>query len=124
MKIRLIDGQPFVNAMLAYRGQRLDLEHALLDTGSAGTLFSVSKLLEIGMAVEPEDSVHQIRGVGGVEYVFLKRIDELAIDHLIVHNFDVEVGMMDYGFDIDAIIGLDFLVQVGAVIDLKQLEII
>lgn len=46
------------------------------------------------------------------------------IDNLIVHNFDVEVGMMDYGFDIDAIIGLDFLVQVGAVIDLKQLEII
>ena len=46
------------------------------------------------------------------------------IDNLIVHNFDVNVGMMDYGFDIDAIIGLDFLVQVGAVIDLKQLEII
>jgi hypothetical protein len=30
---------------------------------------------------------------------------------------------MDYGFAIDGIIGTDFLLQVGAVIDLSRLEI-
>jgi len=30
---------------------------------------------------------------------------------------------MDYGFSIDGIIGLDFLLQVGAVIDLAKLEV-
>ena len=30
---------------------------------------------------------------------------------------------MDYGFDIDGIIGMDFLVEVGAIVDLSRLEI-
>ena len=30
---------------------------------------------------------------------------------------------MDYGFDMDGVIGADFLVQVGAVMDLKALEL-
>ena len=30
---------------------------------------------------------------------------------------------MDYGFEIDGIIGMDFLTQVGAVIDLARLEV-
>lgn len=32
--------------------------------------------------------------------------------------------MIDYGFDIDAIIELDFLVEVGGVIDLKHRKIL
>jgi len=40
-----------------------------------------------------------------------------------VTNFAIEVGAMDYGFAIDGIIGTDFLLQVGAVIDLSRLEI-
>lgn len=30
---------------------------------------------------------------------------------------------MEYGFEIDGIIGTDFLMQTGAVIDLRQLEV-
>jgi len=30
---------------------------------------------------------------------------------------------MDYGFDIDGIIGMDFLLEVKAVIDLAKLEV-
>jgi hypothetical protein len=30
---------------------------------------------------------------------------------------------MDYGFPIDGILGLDFLSEVGAIIDLKEFEI-
>ena len=33
-------------------------------------------------------------------------------------DFDVEIGEMDYGFDIDGILGMDFLTMSGAVIDL------
>ena len=40
-----------------------------------------------------------------------------------MNDFDIEVGAMDYGFAIDGIIGTDFLLQVGAVIDLSRLEI-
>jgi len=67
--------------------------------------------------------VHRIRGVGGTEFVFTKRVDNLAVGELRVSNFQVEIGAMDYGFDIDGIIGMDFPIQVGAIIDLSKLEI-
>lgn len=57
-----------------------------------------------------------------VEFVFTKRVDSLAVGQLQVNDFQVEVGAMDYGFDIDGIIGMDFLIQVGAIIDLAKLE--
>ena len=55
-------------------------------------------------------ATHRIRGVGGAEFVFTKRIDRLAIGELDSHNFESEVGAMDYGFPIDGIIGMDFLI--------------
>ena len=38
-------------------------------------------------------------------------------------NFEIEIGAMDYGFVIDGIVGINFLHQVGACIDLARLEI-
>ena len=123
MRIRLQDGLPYVTATLTYRGQQMSFRNVLLDTGSAGVIFSTDRILTIGLTYEPEDMVHRIRGVGGTEFVFTKRVDNLAVGELRVSNFQVEIGAMDYGFDIDGIIGMDFPIQVGAIIDLSKLEI-
>ncbi len=123
MKIRLRDGLPYVTASLAYHGQQLSFRNVLLDTGSAGAIFSTDRVLTIGLTYEPDDRVHRIRGVGGTEFVFTKRVDCLVVGELQVNDFQIEVGAMDYGFDIDGIIGLDFLIQVGAIIDLAKLEV-
>jgi hypothetical protein len=40
-----------------------------------------------------------------------------------VPDFEIEVGAMDYGFPADGILGLDFLLRAGALIDLRQLEV-
>ena len=42
--IRLIDGLAFVAVTLQVNGQVLSLEHVLLDTGSAGTVFKTDAL--------------------------------------------------------------------------------
>ncbi len=123
MNIRVRDGLPYVPATLMYRGRQLELENVLLDTGSAGTIFSTDKLLAIGLQYDADDMVRRIRGVGGAEFVFSKLVDRLSLGELQVNDFRIEVGGMDYGFDIDGIFGMDFLVQVGAVIDLSRLEV-
>jgi len=123
MKIRLQDGLPYISVALTYRNQELTLDNILLDTGSAGTVLSVDKVLAIGLQYEADDTVHRIRGVGGAEFVFAKQVDVLSLDQLQVNDFEVEVGALEYGFEIDGILGLDFLVQTGAVIDLAQLEV-
>jgi hypothetical protein len=123
MRIQVRNGLPYVTVTLLYRGQQRDLAHVLFDTGSAGTLFAADQVLAVGLQYEADDLVQRIRGVGGAEFVFIKRIDRLSVGELQVSDFDIEVGAMDYGFAIDGIIGTDFLLQVGAVIDLSRLEI-
>ena len=106
---------------LLFRGSLLDLENVLLDTGSASSIFSADRLLEVDLRCEPTDVLNRIRGVGGTEFVFSKTIDRLSLGDLTVSDFEIEVGAMDYGFhfDLDGIIGMDFLERVGAVIDLR-----
>ena len=123
MKLRLQHGLLFAEARLVYRGRELNLPNVLIDTGSAGTLFSVDHLLNLGMEYEPQDRVHRIRGVGGSEFVFTKQLDLISLADLALHDFEIEVGAMNYGFDIDGIVGTDFLARVGAVIDMKRIEI-
>ena len=123
MNLQMRDGLPYVTVTLLYGGQQLDLVNVLLDTGSAGTLFAADQVLTVGLQYDTDDPVQRIRGIGRAEFVFVKRIDRLSVGELQVSDFAIEVGAMDYGFAIDGIIGTDFLLQVGAVIDLSHLEI-
>lgn len=61
--------------------------------------------------------------MGGAEFVFTKSLDRLTLGSLSVADFEIEVGAMDYGVDMEGIVGMDFMLQVGAKIDLAQLEI-
>lgn len=123
MILRLYENLPFVEIVINYRNQELLLKNVLVDTGSAGTIFAADRLLAIGLLYEDNDPVDRIRGVGGSEWVFIKKIDSLRLGPLLLSDFAIEVGAMNYGFDIDGIIGMDFLTEVGATIDLKHLEI-
>ena len=40
-----------------------------------------------------------------------------------VKDFEVKIGIMDYGFEIEGIVGMDFLTRGGFIIDLAQLEV-
>ena len=102
MNIQVRDGLPYVTITLLHGGQQLDLANVLLDTGSAGTLFSADQVLAVGLQYEADDPVQRIQGIGGAEFVFVKRIDRLSVDELQVS---------------------DFAIEVGAVIDLSYLEI-
>ena len=123
MRIRIKNGLPYISATLIHHSQRVTLKNVLLDTGSAGSIFSTDKVAGIGLTYEPNDFVHRIRGVGGSEFVFTKQADVLKVGDLKVAGFEIEVGAMNYGFDMDGIIGVDFLAQVGALIDLKRMEL-
>ena len=123
MKIRLQNGLPYVTVKVIYHDCCLELYDVLLDTGSAGTIFSIDKLLDIGLEYAADDAVHRIHGVGGMEFVFSKTVERLAVGNIFVDDFDIEVGAMNYGFVMDGIIGVDFLLRVGAIVDLAAMEV-
>ncbi|ULO10137.1 clan AA aspartic protease [Paenibacillus sp. 19GGS1-52] len=123
MNISEIYGLPFVSMTVVFRGRELKLEKVLLDTGSASTLLNADIVQEIGMVLEGNDIVDMIRGVGGVEYVYTKCLDSIIVDKAILKDFQVEIGNMDYGMEIDGILGFNFLKQAGAVIDTGEMQL-
>lgn len=122
-RIRMYGGLPMVSLHLRHQGKTLVLEHALVDTGSAGTLLLIDHALTIGLGYLPQDILYRVPGIGGYETVFEKTIDSLAIDNLLAVDFLIQIGAMDYDFALDAIIGMDFLTRIGACIDLAKLSI-
>jgi hypothetical protein len=123
MRIRLEDGLPFVEAAVVVGGRTVTLPVALIDTGSAGTLVNADRLLAEGVTAEPTDRIGSVRGIGGVEYVLRKRASEIRVGDLSLRDVEVQIGALDYGFAVDAIIGADVLHGFRAVIDLGRLEL-
>lgn len=119
--VRLVGGLPYVTIKISHAGKSLELENALLDTGSATTLISIERTNEINFRGNPEDYFREIFGVGGSESVICSRIDKLEIGKIVAEQVPIDLGGMDYGIPLDAIIGTDFLHSVGAVINLSDL---
>lgn len=68
-------------------------------------------------------AIEAISGIGGSEFVYKKYVGSISMDDLILYNFKVEIGIMDYGFEINGVIGMDSLRSVGAVIDLDKMVV-
>jgi len=109
--------------MVAYQGKEATIAHVLVDTGSASTIFAADAVSVIGLAQAPTDKLYAIDGVGGSEFVFTRQVDFLEVDNRRLADFKIEIGGMDYGFEINGILGMDFLTQAGAIINLRELQI-
>ena len=75
--------------------------------------------------MEPEetDILRQIRGVGGSEYVYSKKVESLTVGEMAMKDFEIQVGAMYYGFPINGIVGMDFLLATQAIVDLARLTV-
>jgi hypothetical protein len=124
MKLTLRDGLLFVPLTVLHRGHALTIPDIVVDTGSASTLLSADYLARIDITPEPHDTLYTIRGVGGAEVVFSRRVEQIQAGTCVVNDFEVEVGGVGYGFEINGILGTDFLLRTQAVIDLRELRLV
>ncbi|QQK80830.1 retropepsin-like domain-containing protein [Salicibibacter cibi] len=121
MKINIQYGLPFVELEVTFRGKTLRLDNVLLDTGSAGTIFNANVVENIGVVPEKNDIVDTIRGVGGVEYVYVKNFNLIQLEEISQRDFEVEIGNMDYGMKMDGILGFDFISSAKLVVDTNKM---
>lgn len=121
--ITTIGGLPFVSVTIRANGKNMVLENVLLDTGSAAFAFRTEALEDIGVKLEAGDIIQEMVGIGGSEYMVEKRITAIEVGDLIANGIFVQLGNLDYSTSMNGILGLDFLLQTGAVIDLNALEI-
>ena len=123
MKLHIKDGLPFTEIILMHNGKEVLIENVLIDTGSASTIISTDVAILLDLGPNPDDELIRVRGVGGAEYVYEKCIDGIALGSVTVNNFRIDVGAMDYGFDINAIVGMDFLLKAKAIINIDRMII-
>ncbi len=124
MKFREVDGLPIGAISIDHAGIGLDFPGALIDSGSAGTLFPSDVLKRYGIVPSANSTVRDMVGIGGgVEQVFEFEVDSVAIGNLKAENFLIQMGKSDYGFGFNVIVGFDFLKAVGAVLDFGRMEI-
>ena len=123
MQLILIDNLPFSTITITYKGVTATIDKILVDTGSATTILAVDVVASLDIIPEPGDTLHLIRGVGGTEVVFRRRLDSLKLGEHGINDIEVEIGGMDYGFTINGILGMDFMMHVGAIINLKTMSI-
>jgi len=119
----LKDSLPFIMIKIIYKGKEIDIPNVLIDTGSASTILAADRLTAIDINPSAEDILHTIRGVGGIEVVYLRKVDLLNAGKCSIPDFEIEVGGMDYGFGINGILGMDFLTASGAIINLKEMQV-
>ena len=83
-----------------------------------GTVIMANILLKDGLIY------NSVQGVGGSETVIEKVIDSICLDASAVADFHIQVGAMDYGIELEAIIGLDLLTKCCAILDLNKFILI
>jgi predicted aspartyl protease len=123
MRLTLHDDLIVVSVTVAYQGQEVEVPDMVVDTGSATTMLSTDVVAQIGIVPERHDVLHVVRGVGGAEVVFSRCVDRLQVGPRAVEQFEIEVGGIDEAFDINGVLGLDFLLHTGAVINLGTLQL-
>ena len=122
-KLFIDEGLLLTDMEVTYKGKSLLLKRVLVDTGSGSTIIKTDLAESIDIIAEENDMIYRISGVGGSEFVFSKTIDSIKIGEKEADNFTLEIGAMDYGFELDGIIGLDLLQQIKAIINLDKLII-
>lgn len=121
--IRLENGLLFVTVKLASQNLEIELDRVLLDTGSGGTAFKTDLLRQIGIYPTLDARIRLLVGIGGEEAVIEKDVERITVGSLYLEHFMIQIGALDYGVPLDGILGLDFLLQTKAIIDLDTLTL-
>ena len=123
MKINFRDGLLYIALKIRYRGKEKIINNVIIDTGASHTIISPDAVEEIGIFIEDGDKIVTSYGVGGKQYAFVKRIDQIKFSSFIIEGCHIDFGILDPEGKINGLLGLDLLKSAGLVIDLKNMLI-
>lgn len=123
MQIEFIHGLLQTSMTINYKGHSLTIDNLVIDTGAAHSLLSTDIVSEIGIKFENGDKLIRSFGIGGDEYTFQKRVDQIRLGDLIMEDILIDFGILHEGINyINGLIGLDILKSSNMIIDLHQME--
>lgn len=123
MKIEMCEGLPLVSILLSYNAKTMQLNDVLLDTGCSTTIFDTDELEAIGLIIDRANgSPRRMYGVGGEsELCYEQIVSDLKINHHLFESFKLQLGITKETDGFNGILGIDFMIESGAIIDLKEM---
>ncbi|KRF19432.1 retroviral-like aspartic protease family protein [Paenibacillus sp. Soil787] len=123
-KIEYRDGLLFTSIEIFFRGKSIQIENIVVDTGAAETIISTDIVEEIGIFAELDDYVHSFYGVGGsLHNFFSKQVEGINLGSVSLNKVKLDFGVIDPQGYINGLLGLDILMKLHAMIDLKKLAL-
>jgi hypothetical protein len=124
MKIEYKDGLIFTTIEIWFRNQSKIIDNIVIDTGASMSIISPDIVDDIGIFAEPKDRIVSSMGVGGsIHNSFEKDIDMIKIENRKINNIKLDFGIIDPNGEINGLLGLDVLMELESIIDLKSFEI-
>ncbi|WP_244834708.1 retropepsin-like aspartic protease [Clostridium sp. BJN0001] len=124
MDIEFRNGLLFTSIEICYKGKSKVIDNIVLDTGAASSIISPDAVDDIGIYAELGDKIVSFYGVGGsMHNSFVKKIDNIKLESSIIKDLEIDFGIIDSRGEINGLLGLDILMKLGAIINLKELSI-
>lgn len=121
MKLEYREGLLFASIKINYNGKTVEINNVVVDTGASYCIVEPSAIEELGIIFTKDDEIETFYGVNSL-FSYVKRVaDNIILDDYCINNVPIYVGSVSD--NIDALLGLDVLLNIGATIDLKNMEI-
>lgn len=121
MKLEYRDGLLYTSIQITHHGKTATINNIVVDTGASYCIIEPSAIEDLGLIFTKDDEIETFYGVNSLFSYVKRTADTLKIGDKSVENINFYVGTVDES--VDGLLGLDVLINSGAVIDLKNLEI-
>lgn len=105
---------------ITYNGNTHIVEDVVIDTGAVRSIIHVDAVEALDINPSPTDPISRMYGVGGEEFSFRRRVDDVRFVDFHLNEMMLDFGRID---GVNGLIGLDILRSGGFFVDLRLLEI-
>ena len=121
MKLIYKEGLLFTTIKINYNGKTAEIGNIVIDTGASYCIIEPSVIEDLGITFTKDDEVETFYGVNSLFNYVKRTVDSIVIDNITINKVNVYIGSVTE--NIDGLLGLDALINSGAIIDLKNMEI-
>jgi predicted aspartyl protease len=108
---------------ITFKGRSKVINDIIIDTGAARSIISSDLVDDLGIISQVGDKLITMFGIGGVQYAYRKKVESIKFGDFTVEGYELDFGLIDDEGKINGLLGLDLLMKMGAVLDLKKLVI-
>ncbi len=117
------NGLLYATVELKYENKMVAVNDVIIDTGASHTIILTDYLEYLDIPLFDDDELVKSSGYGGVQFSAIrKKISNVSVGDISIDNMKIDFGLIDPYERVNGLIGLDFLLNAGVIIDLSNLS--